>query len=156
LESALYGWICGHSEPHREAWRHRSNGDAEKKTCRRLFGWAALKEELTKVDLQLAGRVETLYEQTIEHGAHPNIEGVLLSSETKQVAEDRFEVSTIFAHGEEGILLTTVDLLRTMDLVYELLYLTIRDRLRILGIDQQIDKERRQVLAAIQAFEQRG
>jgi hypothetical protein len=153
LESATYAWVCGHSQPHREAWDKRGDGQAERTAARVLFRWGTLKAMLQQVNGDLADRVQDLYEQTIEYGAHPNVDGVTLSSEMRQVASDRYEMSTIFLHGEDAVLLAILDLCRAMELVYRLLELTIGDRLRILNIDQRVDEERRLVVGLIDELE---
>jgi hypothetical protein len=153
LESGIYAWACAASQPHREAWERRSDGDNERAVARRLFRWSVLTVLLRGVDADLADRIQSVYGQTIEFGAHPNVEGVLLSSEINQLGEDRYEVSTIFLDGEEAVLLAILNLFSAMELVYRLLELTIGDRLRILGIDQRVDEQRRLIVQLIEDFE---
>lgn len=155
LESGIYAWACAASTSHREAWRRRSDGSEERVIARRLFKWSELARLLQGVDADLAERVQAFYGQTIEFGAHPNIDGVTLSSEIKQVGEDRYEVSTIFLSGEDSTLSAILDLMRAMELVYRLLELTIRDRLRLLGIDQRVDEQRRLIVQLIEDFERK-
>src|SRR5262249_2623985 len=79
IESGVHAWACGHSEAHRNAWEARSNGSSERTTARQLFTWGGLMRLLHSVASDFADRVHSLYEQTIEQGAHPNIGGVNLS-----------------------------------------------------------------------------
>lgn len=153
IESAVYGWACAHSQAHRDAWEHRSDGDDMKQAARRLFRWSSLRELLREANADLDDRIHLLYEQTIECGAHPNIDGVSLGSEFRQIEKNRYAISTIFLHGEDAVLLAVLDLLRVMELVYRLLDLTIHDRLRILGVDQQVDQERQLVVRLISDLE---
>ena len=156
LESSVYAWACGHSEPHRQAWEHRDRGDEERRAARRAFAWDGLKALLRTVDPALCERVNILYDQTIDFGAHPNVEGVMLSSEVKQLADDKFEFSTIFLHGEEAVVLAVLDLLRAMQLSYQLLTLTVGDRLRILGVDEKLWRQNQLVLGLIERLEKTG
>ncbi len=146
LESGVYAWACAHSQDHRDAWNSRGNGDTEKATARRRFKWGTLIGLLREADADLADRVNTLYDITIDYGAHPNVDGVTLSTSIKNTGGDRFQVSTIFLHGQDEVLLSVLTLLRAMEMIYRLLDLTIHDRLQILGIDRQFDEQRHLLL----------
>lgn len=108
---------------------------------------------LASVDARLAERIREMYQETIERGAHPNVEGVSLSSEYVPMDGDRYAISTVFIHGDEAVLLATLDLLRAMELLYCLLELTIGTRLRVLAIDLSIDEGRRTVIRLIEQCE---
>lgn len=154
VESATYAWACGNFQNHRDSWNRRDDGLSEKKTAKNLFKWGELMQSLDVVDRDLAERIRSLYDQTIEFGAHPNVSGVSLSSEISPTTDGRYEISSIFLHGDEAILLSILDILRAMELVYRLLELLFKDRLRILGIDQKMDAERRLVLDLIRRLEE--
>jgi hypothetical protein len=156
LESAVYAWACGHSKPHRESWEARGDGAHQRKVAKQQFKWVDLLKMLGGVDAELAGRIRTLYEECIEYGAHPNVDGVRLRSDVRPLGNDRYEISTIFIGGEEAVLLSILELTRAMELVYRQLVLTVGDRLRILGIDKRVEEERRHVLQLIAELEQRG
>ncbi len=153
IESGVYAWACGHSQEHRDAWNARADGDAQRSEAKRKFSWSGLTTLLKAVAPNLAERVAALYQETIDNGAHPNVEGVLLSSEVNPISEDRYSVSPLFIHGDEAVLLVILALIRAMELVYGLLELTIGDRLRILGVDRRVDEERRFVIKLIEDFE---
>lgn len=153
LESATYAWVCGSSLPHREAWEARGSGISERTAAKNLFKWGEVRSTLEKVDANLANRIQTLYEQVIEYGAHPNVDGVALSCEIKPLGEDKYEISTIFLDGRDAVLLGVLDLSRAMEFVYRLLKLTIGDRLRLLDIDRRMNDGRRLIVQLIDKLE---
>jgi len=155
IESAVYAWVCATSEEHRNAWEARERGDEERKAARRMFTWGGLLKRLEAADPRLAERIQGLYEQSIDQGAHPNIGGIDLSLEVNHVDGDRHEMGTIFIHGGEAILAAIVDLIHAMSLVYQLLMLTIGDRLRILNIDRKVEAQHRRALELFEAFKKR-
>lgn len=137
LESAMYAWVCCTSEEHRQAWEKRSSGEAERKMARKLFLWAELSKLLATANEDLATRISDEYDQLIDYGAHPNVDGLALSSDVKQIDNDKCEIVTIFAHGREAVLLAMLDLLRCMHYVCQLLFMVIKERLQILGLDAE-------------------
>jgi hypothetical protein len=153
LETAMYAWVCGDSAEHAAAWEKRSSGGDDLQRAKDLFKWGDLRRRLESVDADTARSIQNLYEEAIEYGAHPNVDGVALSSEVKDLGSDRFEVSTVFLHSEEAVLLAILQLLRVMEVVYRLLDRTIRHRLRILGLDQKFDESRNLILRLIGEFE---
>lgn len=140
LEGAVYGWVCAGSDEHRKAWESRGVNDAERKVARSLFAWGGLLKHLQASDGALAERIADEYEHLIDQGAHPNVEGLALSSETKALGNDKYEIITIFAHGRDAVLVAILDLLRCMDYVWKLLYMVIKERLQILGLDGEFQK----------------
>lgn len=153
IESAVYAWVCCESSKHRDAWKKRRDGEEEKKIARKLFHWSDLIKSLEKVDKKTADLAQKLYDQTIDYGAHPNVAGVALNSEITQIDTNKFELTTVFLQGEDAILLTALDIFQTMELVYRLLELTIKDRLRILNIDLQVDEGRLFVVNLINKYQ---
>ncbi len=140
LESAVYAWVCCVSEPHRKAWEDRGTGEAERRVARKLFGWTDLLKMLEDENHDLAARISDEYDQLIDHGAHPNVDGLALSSETRQLGQDKYEIVTVFAHGREAVLIGMLDLLRCMHYVCQLLLMVIKERLQILGLDAEFQE----------------
>lgn len=137
LESAVYAWVCCVSDQHRKAWEDRGDGDEERKMARKLFSWTDLLKLLKGANKELAARISDEYDQLIEHGAHPNVDGLALSSDVKQLDNDKCEIVTVFAHGREAVVLAILDLLRCMHYVCQLLFMVIKERLQILGLDAE-------------------
>lgn len=139
LESCVYAWACGHSEAHRTAWERRSDGDDMRHAARRAFRWRELLDLLAHQNGDLAANVGILYEQLIDMGAHPNVEGVALSADVAEAGDGKMRIGTIHLHGDsEAIRLAILELLRATCLGYALLELIIGARLRILGVDRNI------------------
>ncbi len=88
----------------------------------------------------LAARISDEYDQLVDYGAHPNVDGLALSSDVKQLDHDKYEIITVFAHGREAVLLGVLDLLRCMHYVCQLLFMVIKERLQILGLDAEFLK----------------
>lgn len=140
LESAVYAWVCCVSEQHRQAWEERGSGGEERKTARKLFAWTDLLTMLKRANQELADRIADEYDQLIDHGAHPNVDGLALSSGIKQLGEDKYEIVTVFAHGRDAVLVAMLDLLRCMHYVCQLLFMVIKERLQLLGLDAEFQK----------------
>jgi len=150
IESAVYAWTCGHSQAHRDAWKARARGQPEKKAARDAFSWSGLIKLLGKIDSKLAAEVDGLYAESIDFGAHPNVEGINRSSEVSKSVEEGTALNTIYAHGPDEILLAIKTLIKAMDLVYRLLHLTAAERLRTLKIDTGMETARRFIAALIE------
>jgi len=137
VESAIYAWACGHSEPHRDAWKARAAGEKERNAARKAFRWSDLMQLLSSIDQRLATEVGEHYSDSIDFGAHPNVEGVDLSSQVRKSAEEGNVLDTIFTHGPDAIVLAITDLIIVMQLVYRLMLLSVGERMREQSIDQQ-------------------
>jgi hypothetical protein len=88
----------------------------------------------------LATRISGMYDHLIDYGAHPNVDGLALSADVKHLGQDKYEIITVFAHGREAVLLAMLDLLRCMHYVCQLLFMVIKERLQILGLDAEFLK----------------
>jgi hypothetical protein len=143
VEHAVYAWVCGHSQTHRDAWIARANGEPERKTAKRAFQWTGLMQLLATVDQGLAEEIGSHYDDSIDFGAHPNVEGVDLSSQVLKAEGEAATLNTIFAHGPDAIVLAITDIINTMQLVYRLLLHSFGDRMRVLSIDQHFTADAR-------------
>jgi len=87
LESALYGL---HIDTHEDLWkvwlnRHVSNSDLRK--CKQEFSYGKIKATLIKRSPLLAQKIDSLYESTIDFGAHPNERAVTSTTKLTRSAE---------------------------------------------------------------------
>jgi len=153
LESAMYAWICAVSEEHRTSWEKRGTGSEERKAARALFAWTRLQKLLKETNADLAERIADEYDQLIAYGAHPNVEGLALSSEIKKLDGDKYEIVTVFTHGRDAVLVAILDLLRCMGYVYGLLELVIKERLQILGLDAEFQATEATIFGLISKLE---
>lgn len=140
LESAVYAWVCSVSDERRRAWEERGVGDEGRKISKKLFKWRDLLHLLEGANKDLAARISDMYDHLIDYGAHPNVDGLALSADVKHLGQDKYEIITVFAHGREAVLLAILDLLRCMHYVCELLFMVIKERLQILGLDAEFLK----------------
>jgi len=155
IESAVYAFACGECQLHRELWRDRKTADVEKyKQAKEAFKWFNLMKLLEAKDAKLTQDVRAFYVESIEFGAHPNVEGVMLSTEVT-TKDSQTLLSTIHLHGPDAIILVVLDLLKAMNLVYRLLFHTIGDRLRILGIDEELRQGAKATLKALEILGKR-
>ena len=98
--------------------------------------------------------MNAFYGDTIELGAHPNVDGILLSSE--DISEGgKTKMSTIYLHGPDAIVIGILDLLRAMSFTYRLLFHTIGHRLQLLGIDEAVGKSAKATLDALNALQKK-
>jgi hypothetical protein len=152
LESAMYAFACGSSKEHREAWKTRGDSDAQRAVAIRLFKWVGLRKLLASKDPALEKELNEFYGDTIELGAHPDVDGIMLSSE--DLAEGgKTKMSTIYLHGPDAIVIGILDLLRAMSLTYRLLFHTIGNRLLLLGIDEEVRKSAQATLDALNVLQ---
>lgn len=92
LESALYGLHIDANEDLWKVWlnRHQSDGDLRK--CKSEFTYAKVKATLTKKSPLLAQKIDSLYETTIDFGAHPNERAITSTTRlTKTVEKISFQ-----------------------------------------------------------------
>jgi len=136
VEHAVYAWACGHSQSHRDAWIARANGEPERKAAKMAFQWNGLMQLLGTVDQKLAEKIGSHYDDSIDFGAHPNVEGVDLSSQVVKSEGEGTTLNTIYAHGPDAIVLAITDIINTMQLVYRLLLHSVGHRMHVLSIDQ--------------------
>jgi hypothetical protein len=75
--------------------------------------------------------------------AHPNVEGVDLSSQAIKSEVGGATLNTIYAHGPDAIVLAITDIINTMQLVCRLLLHSVSNRMRMLSIDQHFTADAR-------------
>lgn len=140
LESAVYALVCNVSDERRRAWEERGAGDEGRKMSRKLFPWRDLLNLLEGSNKDLAARISDMYDHLIDYDAHRNVDGLALSSDVKHLGQEIYEIITVFAHGREAVLQVVLDLLRCMHYVCQLLFMVIKERLQILGLDAEFLK----------------
>lgn len=152
VESSIYAWACAHSPSHCSAWKRRSESKSRRQKARDAFAWGALMAMLKTSSPDLSDRIRTFYDHAIETGAHPNFDGISLSCDTQKIGPDKYEVNTIFMHGEEAVRIGVLELWNAMQLSFQLLQLTIPDRLQTFGIDKLMDEGSQRFAVVIAAF----
>lgn len=76
LESALYGLYINRNKHAFEIWVKRNDSEEAKRAVRKEFTVAAMWKCLKSVDEKLQDEAQTLYQRTIDLGAHPNAASV--------------------------------------------------------------------------------
>jgi hypothetical protein len=92
------------------------------------------------------------YDHSIDFGAHPNVEGVNLSSQVVKSEEKGTQLNTIYAHGPEEIVLAITDIINAMQLVYRLLLHSVGDRMGVLSIDQHFTADVKFIVALFDEY----
>jgi len=95
LENALYGFYLSRNPGSRETWLSRHDSDAAKKKVRNEFKIRTLFDTLKRVDAHEAQVAQTLYERSIDYGAHPN-ERALMQSMKMHKEADKIEFKVIY------------------------------------------------------------
>ncbi len=104
LEQGAYAHYIGDDKVRYELWMSRHDGRAAMKAVRDEFTHGKISHHITDADAKLGGIYKTLYDRTIDYGAHPNEMGTSLSSKTVDIEDGGKQFLTIYLHGE-GLLL---------------------------------------------------
>ena len=104
LEQGAYAHYIGDDKTRYELWMNRHDSPAAMKAVRDEFTHGKVSRQITDADAKLGGIYKTLYDRTIDYGAHPNEMGTSLSSKTVDMEDGGKQFLTIYLHGE-GLLL---------------------------------------------------
>jgi hypothetical protein len=143
LENSLYGLYFSRNSASRETWLRRHDDEKSKKQVRKEFAISALMRFLESVDPKVHGVVSSLYQLTIDFGAHPN-ERALTSTLQQSESEDLIRFDLIYLTGNTPLLhmclknnaqigISTLDVFRNV----------FKERYDLLGITGQLDKLRK-------------
>ncbi|WP_327211858.1 hypothetical protein U8Q06_12550 [Rhizobium beringeri] len=135
LEHSAYGHYIGGDNAMWERWMRRNDSDANRAAVRQEFTSNKVKTKLQNADPKIATAYETLYEQLIDFGAHPNERGFSMSSSIRRENGD-VHIEAVYLH-EDGLALrsalrTTAQVGICILRIGEILY---PQRLKDLGID---------------------
>ena len=153
IESSAYAWKCAHSEEHRKAWLARADDEEGRKASKKLFKWVDIMGEIKDKYPRFGPAMSQAYDKTIDLGAHPNVEGIQLSSDVKQTDKDKFELLAIYMHGADAVLLAVLELTKVMNYTYQLMIQVVGERMRILGLDEKMEHEMHDILALVRQWE---
>ncbi|MDJ0822013.1 MAG: hypothetical protein QNJ09_09440 [Paracoccaceae bacterium] len=104
LEQGAYAHYIGDDQTRWTVWMNRHDNDAAKKAVRDEFTHGKVSRHITAANVKLGKNYTTLYERTIDYGAHPNERGASLSSETVEMEDGGEQLHTIYLHCD-GVLL---------------------------------------------------
>ncbi len=98
IEISAYGVYIGDNVPRYELWMGRHDTDAGKNKVRDEFRHRKIVKHLETMSKPLAADYETLYEDTIDQGAHPNERGFSFSTNVRE-GDDGKELEQVYLHG---------------------------------------------------------
>jgi len=84
IEFSLYGFFIHNNSEYGKIWLRRHDGDDEKKKVKETFKIGSMFDELKKADQTLETIARKSYEQSIDHGAHPNERGLSMVLKRKE------------------------------------------------------------------------
>ncbi|MGE7368319.1 hypothetical protein ACQKKX_04510 [Neorhizobium sp. NPDC001467] len=99
LEHAGYGHFIGGDIKKWERWMSRTDSKKTRKAVRDEFTAGAVKASIKAASAHIAQGYETLYEQALDYGAHPNETGFSMSSALRR-ADDRIHFDTVYLHSD--------------------------------------------------------
>ncbi len=142
IEHTLYGFYLAKNPGSRETWLRRHDGEDGKKKVREEFKYRTLVDTLKAVDATEGAVAETLYERTIDYGAHPN-EQALMQALQMNRGEDRIEFQVIYLSGDSlplRLVLKTAAQVGVCTLgVFRLIY---KERFDLLGLTETLHQLR--------------
>lgn len=102
IEWAGYAHVAHQSDELAVSWMDRNESLENKRTVRKAFNHAKVKELLLAKDQKLWSIYDEVYELTIDQGAHPNQMAVKGSLEVEdQERDDMDRFYSIYVHGDE-------------------------------------------------------
>ena len=140
MEAALYAlFVCG-NEYRQELWLRRDENDSTKRDFRKKFTAGNVLNHLRTVDPKMGRIARSLYDHTLDYGAHPNRDSILPLVERVD-SKDEVEHRLKYLAGEglpfENALRTTAQVglvaLRILRNVY-------KERFNIMGFTDRIEK----------------
>jgi hypothetical protein len=123
-----------------EIWLKRNENPAAKAQCQGEFTVANVRATHAALDMAAAGALQTLYEWTIELGAHPNEQGILAAMGRTDTDQSRTYHSAVLT---DNVLLIVTSLkigadaavgaLKTFGMIFP-------ERFKIMRVDTEIEK----------------
>lgn len=147
LEQAMYAFFIYNDKVSWEdsrsrfmIWMNREKSDDTEKKCRNTFQNLKIKKELKGKDAQLGNVVEKIYDQSISHGAHPNVHGTLGNITLEEDGKTR-RMTTQYMNAETDSFKFSLKRACQAGLCILLIFKIIfRERFDILGVSDEIDK----------------
>lgn len=141
LEHAMYG-VHFHRYPALiEVWAHRGDGEKQKKAVRKNFKPTEMLDGIAALNNAIGERARSLYERTIDMGAHPNEVGFFgrLNIADAPSGEGKLFQVKYLQGGEPAHLHALQTAAQIGVCTLECFWLVYRDRYEILGVKADID-----------------
>lgn len=143
LENALYGVFLAINPELRETWLRRHDSEEHKKEVRKEFKIGRMIECAKSIDNKEGEVAQQLYEQTIDHGAHPN-ERALMRSLQIEEKEDNIEFLSIYLDKDPDHLKLILKITAQVGVCTLSLFRPIyKERYDILGVTDALDHLKR-------------
>ncbi len=140
LENALYGFYIARHPELREIWLRRHDDAESLRAVKQQFQIRMIFEQLTLANVRIGDVAKTLYDFTIDSGAHPNEQALMQVLNMKRANGNiLFEVRYLTS-GEEtafGACFKTTAQVGVCGL--DIFGIVFRERFQILGLTQDLD-----------------
>ncbi len=140
LEAAVYSEYIANNKEASTKWLNRNDSDTALGQMRREFRIGPIMEELKGRDLRVGRAIRTLYEITIDWGAHPNPRGVMGTMEVESDSDNLSIELQYLTTKDEQIELALKSTARVGIGVLELYGLVFPKRFEIACLDQEIQR----------------
>jgi hypothetical protein len=145
LETAAYGFYISTDDKIAETWIRRNDGPDERKSCKRDFQVVKIKELISQRAPKIGEIFDTLYDRTIDYGAHPNEKGFSLNSQINE-RESGVEFLHIYLQGNGIALDYSLKSLAQVGIwclsIFQLIY---PEKFELLGIKERLVELRKDI-----------
>lgn len=90
LESACYAYLIAHDEEVERIWLNRNKSKNALEKCRKNLTVQKAKAQLMSLSPDMANLVKQLYDESIDHGAHPNRKAVFKHLSNMDEVDEKF------------------------------------------------------------------
>lgn len=137
-ETAMYAVVLAKNKDAEQIWIEREDSPESKQKTKNFFAHAKIKSTLRSIDQDLEAVYDTIYQRTIDYGAHPNSSGIFANTvleecdgntHVKQVG--LHTRGTEFDFGLKSVVQVGVLLIRACDLIWP-------ERVQLLGLSDEM------------------
>lgn len=123
IENALYAWHISTDEKLKRIWLDRHESEEAAKAVKKQFAIGDMKRSLLNRDSELGTKVNLIYDETIDKGAHPNVKAFLSNAaQTNADGSLILAVSTLNPEHLEDLLNATISTGNLIFDIYKLIY----------------------------------
>ena len=138
LEQAGYAILMNGNPGLQKVWRDRDESDAHRGKAVRAFAFGKMKNMIASLDSGLRDIFGTLYDRTIDFGAHPNELSVVGGMTIEKKGSEAI-INFIYLHESDLVLEMTLKTLAQSGVCVLLIFREIfRDRFELLGVSPEL------------------
>ena len=143
LEQAGYAILMNGNPGLQKVWRDRDESDAHRRKVVRAFAFGKMKNMIASLDSELRDIFGTLYDRTIDFGAHPNELSVVGGMTIEKKGSEAI-LNFIYLHESDLVLEMTLKTLSQSGVCVLLIFREIfRDRFELLGVSPELVRLRK-------------